>query len=147
MAGFGFRLQKLLDLRIQKEEESKIEFKKSQDVKKEIEKNLLSMTENYHEYSLKRLSGTVIEQKITQNYLNALNVLIDEASDNLEKQKKVVEDKRNVLIKKQVERKTVEVLKDKQKLEFEKNENLKEQRVNDELALYSFIRNIERGWG
>lgn len=99
MAGFGFRLQKLLDLRIQKEEESKIEFKKSQDVKKEIEKNLLSMTENYHEYSLKRLSGTVIEQKITQNYLNALNVLIDEASDNLEKQKKVVEDKRNVLIK------------------------------------------------
>ncbi|AAK80116.1 flagellar FliJ protein [Clostridium acetobutylicum] len=145
MAGFGFRLQKLLDLRIQKEEESKIEFKKSQDVKKEIEKNLLSMTENYHEYSLKRLSGTVIEQKITQNYLNALNVLIDEASDNLEKQKKVVEDKRNVLIKKQVERKTVEVLKDKQKLEFEKNENLKEQRVNDELALYSFIRNIERG--
>ncbi|KHD38300.1 flagellar biosynthesis protein FliJ [Clostridium acetobutylicum] len=145
MAGFDFRLQKLLDLRIQKEEESKIEFKKSQDVKKEIEKNLLSMTENYHEYSLKRLSGTVIEQKITQNYLNALNVLIDEASGNLEKQKKVVEDKRNVLIKKQVERKTVEVLKDKQKLEFEKNENLKEQRVNDELALYSFIKNIERG--
>ncbi|MCR3757827.1 flagellar export protein FliJ [Clostridium felsineum] len=145
MAGFDFRLQKLLDLRVQKEEESKVEFKKSQDVKLKIEKNLVSMTENYHEYSLKRLSGTVIEQKITQNYLNALNVLIDETNINLEKQKKVVEEKRNVLIKKQVERKTVEVLKDKQKLEFEKNENLKEQRVNDELALYSFIRNIERG--
>ncbi|URZ16031.1 flagellar export protein FliJ [Clostridium felsineum] len=145
MAGFDFRLQKLLDLRVQKEEESKVEFKKSQDVKLKIEKNLVNMTENYHEYSLKRLSGTVIEQKITQNYLNALNVLIDETNINLEKQKKVVEEKRNVLIKKQVERKTVEVLKDKQKLEFEKNENLKEQRVNDELALYSFIRNIERG--
>lgn len=144
MAGFNFRLQKLLDLRVQKEEESKIDFKKSQDVKMQIEVKLAGMKDNYHKYAAVRMSGTVIEQKITQNYLNALNLYIDEANRNLKKQEIVVEQKRNVLVKKQVERKTVEVLKDKQKAQFEKDENLKEQKVNDELALYSFIRNIER---
>ena len=145
MAGFKFRLQKLLDLRVQKEEESKIDFKKSQDVKVQIEERLSSMRDSYHKYASARISGTIIEQKITHNYLNALNVYIDEANKDLKKQEIIVEQKRNVLVKKQGERKTVEVLRDKQKIEFKKNENLKEQKVNDELALYSFIRNIERG--
>lgn len=145
MAGFNFRLQKLLDLRAQKEEESKIDFKKSQDVKVQIEERLTSMKDSYHKYASTRMSGTIIEQKITQNYLNALNVYIDEANKDLKKQEIIVEQKRAVLVKKQIERKTVEVLRDKQKMEFEKNENLKEQSLNDELALYSFIRNIERG--
>ncbi|PJI09869.1 MULTISPECIES: flagellar export protein FliJ [Clostridium] len=145
MAVFNFRLQKLLDLRMQREEESKLDFKKSQDKKNEIQNRIVTLKNNYNEYFEKRISGTVIEQKVTQNYLNFLVVCIDEAINDLERQKAVVEEKRKVLVKKQVERKTVDVLKEKQRLEFEINEKQNEQKINDELALYSFMRNSERG--
>jgi flagellar FliJ protein len=49
-----------------------------------------------------------------------------------------------VLKQKQIERKTVETLKDKQLKAFIKEQELIEQKSNDEFALYGFIRNIER---
>ncbi len=56
----------------------------------------------------------------------------------------MVEERREELKTKQVERKTVEILKEKDKLAFEKEQNMIEQRNNDEFALYAFIRNTER---
>ncbi|MCS4522291.1 flagellar export protein FliJ [Clostridium botulinum] len=56
----------------------------------------------------------------------------------------MVEERREELKTKQVERKTVEILKEKDKLAFEKEQNMIEQRNNDEFALYAFIRNAER---
>ncbi len=57
---------------------------------------------------------------------------------------KIVEERREELKTKQLERKTVEILKEKDKLAFEKEQNMIEQRNNDEFALYAFIRNAER---
>jgi len=48
------------------------------------------------------------------------------------------------LTQKQIERKTVEKLKENAKEKFDKEQNAKEQKVNDELALYAHFRNIER---
>lgn len=143
MAKFNFRLQKLLDLKFEKEEEGKIVFKKAQDDKISVENKLENLKDSYSKYSQIRITGTVIEQKIMQNYLNAVSVCIDETSDELQMKAKVLEEKRQELIKKQIERKTVEALKEKQKQSFDKKQKIIEQNFNDELALYGYIRKRE----
>lgn len=143
MAKFNFRLQKLLDLKFEKEEEGKIVFKKAQDDKISVENKLENLKDSYSKYSQIRITGTVIEQKIMQNYLNAVSVCIDETSDELQMKAKVLEEKRQELVKKQIERKTVEALKEKQKQSFDKKQKIIEQNFNDELALYGYIRKHE----
>lgn len=145
MGKFNFRLQKLLDLKFQKEEQSKLVFKKAQEEKLKVEERLVSLKADYKKYSEVRMFGTVIEQKITHNYLEALISCIDETNVELENKNQILEQKRKELIEKQIERKTVETLKEKQKISFELETKLAEQNFNDELALYGYIRKLERG--
>lgn len=144
MGKFNFRLQKLLDLKYQKEEQSKIVFKKAQEEKLQVEEKLVSLKDNYKKYSETRRFGTVIEQKITHNYLNALVSCIDETNVELDKKRQALEQRRKELVEKQIERKTVETLKEKQKVKFELETKLVEQKFNDELALYGYIRKLGR---
>lgn len=144
MGKFNFRLQKLLDLKFQKEEQSKIVFKKAQEEKLKAEEKLASLKESYKKYSEARMFGSVIEQKITHNYLNALTSCIDEANIEVNKKNELLEKRRKELVEKQIERKTVETLKEKQKISFELETKLVEQKFNDELALYGYIRKLER---
>lgn len=147
MKKFDFKLQKLLDIRHSKEEESKLNFSKAQDDKINAENNLDKLNMNYGKYSETRKYGNVVQQKITQFYLNSLATCIDEATAELEKKKIIVEEKRQDLKQKQIDRKTVDILKDKQKTKYTKEINDIEQRNNDEFALYGYIRNAgERGW-
>ena len=146
MTKFKFRLQNLLDIRLHKEEESKIEFKKAQDDKILSEEKLKSLKINYDKYSSTLYKGSIVEQKIAQAYLNSLTLCIDETIEEINNKSVVLEEKRDELKKKQVERKTVEILKEKQKSAFEKEQNQIEQIANDEFALYGFMRNFERRW-
>lgn len=145
MGKFNFRLQKLLDLKFQKEEQSKLVFKKAQEEKLKVEQKLDTLKDDYKRYSEVRMFGTVVEQKITHNYLEALISCIDETNVELDKKNQVLEQKRKELVEKQIERKTVETLKEKQKINFELETKLIEQKFNDELALYGYIRKLERG--
>lgn len=145
MGKFNFRLQKLLDLKFQKEEQSKLVFKKAQEEKLKVEQKLDTLKDDYKRYSEVRMFGTVVEQKITHNYLEALICCIDETNVELDKKNQVLEQKRKELVEKQIERKTVETLKEKQKINFELETKLIEQKFNDELALYGYIRKLERG--
>ncbi len=146
MKKFDFKLQKLLDIRNSKEEESKLKFGKAQDDKVIAEENLGKLNESYSKYSETRKYGNVVEQKITQFYLNSLSTCIDEANSELEKKKIILEEKRQDLKQKQIDRKTVDILKDKQKSKYVKEVNDIEQRNNDEFALYGHMRKvIERG--
>lgn len=145
MEKFNFKLQKLLDIREDMEERSKVIFKKAQDDKNHTELKLQSLTDNYKKYSEVRITGSVIEQKITQAYLNSLTLCIDETTEELQQKCCILEEKREELKQKQIERKTVEILRDKQKSKFIKEQNTIEQKNNDEFALYGFIRRLERG--
>lgn len=146
MKKFDFKLQKLLDIRYSKEEESKLNFSKAQDDKTNAEENLDKLNMNYSKYSETRMHGNVVQQKTTQFYLNSLATCIDEAISELEKKKMILEEKRQDLKQKQVDRKTVDILKDKQMDKYTKEVNAIEQRNNDEFALYGYIRNTaERG--
>ncbi|WML35440.1 flagellar export protein FliJ [Clostridium sp. OS1-26] len=143
MQQYHFRLQKLLDIRLQKEDESKRIFKEAQSEKLKVEKKLNELKENYIKYRTISSKESVIEQKIRHVYLNAINYSINEAHEELAKKQKVLEEKRDELKQKQIERKTVETLKEKQKETFLKEQNLIEQKANDEFALYGFIRNLK----
>ncbi|NFF95491.1 flagellar export protein FliJ [Clostridium sporogenes] len=144
MKGYSFRLQKLLDIREKKEEESKMKFKQAQMEKNNTEEKLFKLKNNYNRYNNINLNDSILEKKIRHSYLNSLNFCINETSNELQQKLKVVEERREELKTKQVERKTVEILKEKDKLAFEKEQNMIEQKNNDEFALYAFIRNTER---
>ncbi|HDK7174782.1 flagellar export protein FliJ [Clostridium sporogenes] len=144
MKGYSFRLQKLLDIREKKEEESKMKFKQAQMEKNHTEEKLFNLKNNYNKYNNINLNDSILEKKIRHSYLNSLNFCINETANELQQKLRVVEERREELKIKQVERKTVEILKEKDKLAFEKEQNMIEQRNNDEFALYAFIRNTER---
>ncbi|MCR1933654.1 flagellar export protein FliJ [Clostridium tepidum] len=144
MKGYSFKLQKLLDIREKKEEESKMKFKQAQIEKNNTEERLFKLKNNYAKYNRLNLNDSILEKKIRHNYLNSLNFCINETTNELQEKLKIVEKRREELKTKQVERKTVEILKEKDKLAFEKEQNMIEQKNNDEFALYAFIRNTER---
>lgn len=144
MSKYNFRLQKLLDIRLDKEEESKRNFTEAQNQKLKVETKLEELNANYEKYRNIQGNESVIKRRITHIYLNAINYSINEASEELQQKEKILEDKRYDLKQKQIDRKTVEILKEKGEKAFLKEQNLIEQRNNDEFALYGFIRNHER---
>lgn len=143
MGKYKFRLQKLLDIRIDKEEESKREFQQAKRESLNVKEKLDLLKANYEKYNNMSNFKSVIEQKITHKYLKALVYSIDNAQIELKDKEKVVDMKRNELQKRQIDRKTVDILKEKQETAFIKEQNRIEQKANDEFALYGFIRNVQ----
>ncbi|MBZ9624538.1 flagellar export protein FliJ [Clostridium sp. FP2] len=138
---YKFRLQKLLDIRKDIEDKSKLQFKEAQREKELVEDQLNKLKVKYEIYRNIDSYESVIEQKMKQNYLNALNLAIDETAVVLDGKEEILGRKRQELKQCQVEKKTVEILKENQQSAFFKEQNLIEQKTNDEFALYAFIRN------
>lgn len=138
---FKFRLQKVLDLKMKDEEKIKMEFAKIQQKKIDIENNLENLESNYSKYSISKDNDSIQNQKITINYLLALNNSIMDLSEELDKSTNELEKARKQLIDKQIERKSLEKLKEKKYGQYYREENLKEQKTNDEFASMSYLRN------
>lgn len=138
---FKFGLEKLLEIRIEKEEESKRNFTKTQREKQETEIKLTGLKESYEKYNGVKSGESLVYQKIKRNYLFALDKGIVETEKNLVTKNKELEIRREDLLKKQIDRKTVDILKERKYTEYTKEEDRKEQILNDELALYAYIRN------
>lgn len=137
---FKFNLEKLLEIRIEKEEESKRNFTKTQREKQDTETKLTGLKENYEKYSGIKDGESVVYQKIKRNYLFAVDKGISETEKSLAIKNKELEIRREELIKKQVDRKTVDILKERKYIEYTKEEARKEQILIDELSLYAYIR-------
>ena len=133
MSNFKFKLQKLLDIRVNEEEESKLFYSKAQNQKNIVENKLHELENNYKKYSDISRAKDTISQKITMNYLSYLNTTIKAKEIELEKAKKDFIDKR-------IKRRSLEVLKENKILEIKKEEERLEQISNDEFALYGYIR-------
>ena len=86
------------------------------------------------------IAKDTITQKITMNYLSHLNVSIKETLKELEEKEVEVENAKKDFIDKRIKRRSLEVLKENQILEMQKEEERLEQISNDEFALYSYIR-------
>lgn len=77
-------------------------------------------------------------------YIEFLNKKIESETDKLNILKKKFEEKKKELLKSTSDRKVLEKLKEKAKSEFEFEENKKEQKQNDDFALFSYIRKERR---
>ena len=140
MSNFKFKLQKLLDIRINEEEESKLLYSQAQNKKNIVEKKIIELENSYKKYSDMSIAKDTITQKITMNYLSHLNVSIKETLKELEEKEVEVENAKKDFIDKRIKRRSLEVLKENQILEMKKEEERLEQISNDEFALYSYIR-------
>ena len=132
MENFKFRLQRVLDIKIKNEEESKIKYSKAQNEKRVVEKELDDLKQMYKKYENEIDVEDHISRIITFNYLNSLSNNINIKSNELSKKVN--------LLNKQIERKSLEKLKENKFNLHKKKEELKEQATNDEFGMYSFLR-------
>ena len=139
--GFKFGLEKLLEMREEKEEESKRKFTQSQRETQKTRIKLEDLNNDYKKYNGINKGETLVYQKIKKNYLFALNKGIDETENELKLRERELDFRREDLKKKQVERKTVDILKEKQLTAYNKEQDRVEQINNDEFALYAYMRN------
>lgn len=137
---FKFSLEKLLEIREAKEEESKRLFTESQREKKRTEEKLDELKENFDKYSGINPNEDIIYQKLKRYYVNGIRNGIKATESNLVLISKEVDKKRQDLIVKQMERKTVQILKDKKYAAYIKEQDRVEQINIDELALYAYVR-------
>lgn len=138
---FKFSLDKLLEIRKEKEEESKRLFTKSQREKKKIEEKLEELKENYHKYKGISPDEDVVYQKLKRYYLQGVQSGIKTTQKDLTIKNQEIDKRRKDLTAKQMERKTVQTLKDKKHAAYVKEQERIEQITIDELALYAYVRN------
>lgn len=138
---FKFGLDKLLEIRVEKEEESKRLFTESQRVKKSVEEKLNNLKDSYDKYKGIKPNEEIVYQKLKRYYLQGLQTGIKSTEKELVQKNNEVEVRRKDLTKKQIERKTVETLKEKKYDAYIKEQDRVEQINIDELALYSYMRN------
>ena len=140
MSNFKFKLQKLLDIRVNEEEESKLFYSKAQNQKNIVENKLHELENNYKKYSDISRAKDTISQKITMNYLSYLNTTIKDTEKELEAKEIELEKAKKDFIDKRIKRRSLEVIKENKILEIKKEEERLEQISNDEFALYGYIR-------
>ncbi|OOM79939.1 flagellar export protein FliJ [Clostridium sp. BL-8] len=137
---FKFGLQKLLEIRISKEEESKRLLIESQREKNKIEERLKELKDNYDKYKGITPNEDVVYQKLKRYYIQGVQSGIRTAEKDLDVKNIEINNRRKDLIVKQVERKTVQTLKDKKYNSYIKEQDRIEQINIDELALYAYMR-------
>lgn len=142
---YKFRLQKLLEVREEKEEESKRLFSESQNNKIKTEKDLQELKDKYEFYRGIKPGEDVIYQKVKRNYLYAINAGIKDKEEELVIRERELEKRRNDLKEKQIDRKTVATLKDKQYNSYVKEQDRLEVIDIDEIALYAYMKNLKGG--
>lgn len=136
-----FKLQKLLDIKIKDEDESKLKYTQAQNNKNIVEENLKNLEQSYEKYSdISKVLDTVT-QKITINYLSSLNHSIKVISEELVIQEVKLDKAKIDLVEKQIKRKSLETLKENMLEKLRKEEQRVEQITNDEFALYAYMRN------
>lgn len=145
--GFKFSLEKLLDIRKENEEEGKRLFTNSQREMEVMKSNLDELQDSYEKYNGINKGESLIYQKIKKNYLFAVNKGIEQAEKELEKKEREVDFRREQLKLKQIERKTVDILREKKYTEYINEKNRIEQLANDEFALYAYIRTVKAKGG
>ncbi len=136
-----FKLQKLLDIKIKDEEESKLNYTKAQNQKRVVENNLKKLESNYQKYSDISKQSNIVDQKITFNYLTSITQSIKLTSEQLKQEEINVGKAKVDFIEKQIKRKSLETLKENELNRLNKEAERIEQVINDEFALYAYMRN------
>lgn len=137
---FKFGLDKLLEIRIEKEEESKRLFTQSQREKKNIEEKLDELNQSYNRYKGISPNEDVVYQKLKRYFIQGVQNGIKSTEKDLNIKNQEVDKRRRDLTAKQMERKTVQTLREKKYAAHVKEQDRIEQINIDELALYAYVR-------
>lgn len=143
---FKFKLEKILQMKIEEEEEQKKIFAKAKKKLIEEEQKLESLINNLamkkEEYKLKLM------QVMQPDYFLNFNKYLDKLKKDIELQKVVVEQaklqveiEQQKLQEKMNERKTFEKLKEKEYQKYLQEQKIQENKMLDELATIKFSRN------
>lgn len=142
MDNFKFRLQKVLDIRVKNEDESKIRYSKAQGEKRAVEKELENLKLSYEKYSDAIDIEDGVERSIVSNYLDFVSNMIEKTDNELKEKEVLVNEARLELLNNQIERKSIEKLKENKYKIHKKEADQKEQAINDEFGMYSYFRNV-----
>ncbi|MCU9808021.1 flagellar export protein FliJ [Paraclostridium sp. AKS46] len=140
MTNYKFKLQKLLDIKIKEEEESKLEYTKAQMIKV-LEDNIKKLDCSYKKYAQFEDVEDTVSQKVRLNYLHSISQTIEQSNRILVEKERIVVEAKDKFIEKQINRKSLETLKENKFIRLRKEEARKEQIENDEFALYAYMRN------
>ncbi|MTI65720.1 MAG: flagellar export protein FliJ [Firmicutes bacterium] len=144
MKNFKYSLENVLKYRKDKEETIKQEFSDIQRkylIEKENLKELERKLESAVNTKVKNTSREVNYRKNVYNYIQFLREKIILQKELTLNYKDELEEKRKELIFAQKERKTIEKLKEKAYEKYKVEITRKEQKFNDELAMFSYLRN------
>ncbi|SHH89666.1 flagellar FliJ protein [Clostridium collagenovorans DSM 3089] len=142
MEDFKFRLQKVLDIRVKNEDENKIKYSKAQSEKRAVEKELEDLKLSYQKYSEAIHIEDGVERSIVSNYLSFVSNMIEKTDSELHEKEVLVNEARLELLNSQIERKSIEKLKENKYKLHKKEVDHKEQAINDEFGMYSYFRNV-----
>ena len=147
MAKFRYRMQNILDIKNQMEEQSKLEFAQARMILNEEEENLKKLNtrkKSYENEMRKLLSENLKVRKIleTKDAINRMDEMIQEQILKVRFAEKKLEEARQKMTELMQERKTHENLKEKAFDEFVKELNADESKEIDQLTSYRFGKKI-----
>ena len=133
---FHFNLQKVLDFRVQKEEEAKVALARAEAQVRQGEELLAKLKEEFQKAEAVSF-GKVMqagERWLQDQYIKGLKSDISQAALQLRFYRQMADEARKALAARAMERKLLDKLKEKQKIQFIKAEQKQEQNFNDEIA-------------
>lgn len=143
MAKFKYRMQNILDIKQKLEEAAKMEFSQANIRVMEEEEKLSALHGRKRVYEsegkqLRKAKMDVLSIKNNIQAISVLNGMIKKQEAEVEKARRVQEEKRLALQNAMQERKTQEKLYENAFAEFIKEENARESREVDELTSYQY---------
>jgi flagellar FliJ protein len=144
MAGFVFRLQSLLDLKRNIEEDIKLKFgmavkelERNKSILKSIEKEKYANMEEFTQKASKKLF--VIELMEYSKYISYLNQKAEIQKENVKKAEDYVDKIREELVKAAKEREMLERLREKRYEKFLREQQQNEQKLSDEIYSIKYV--------
>lgn len=134
---FRFKMQKVLDYREQLEEEAKVRLATAQCRHQEAQERLEQLQVELR-HAQDRLCDDAMmdsaERWLQEQYVKGLRSDVNAASLQARMLAQMVEEARNLLAARAMDRKLLDKLRERQKQYYAREEQLKEQRFNDEIA-------------
>lgn len=134
---FHFKMQKVLDYREQLEEEAKVDLALKQRLLEEsraLFERLKIELRQCEDRLFQSALAPQSERWLMEQYIKGLKGDVANAAMQTRLHDQLVDEARKLLAARAIERKLLDKLKERQNLQYRREEQLKEQRVNDETA-------------
>ncbi len=134
---FHFKMQKVLDYREQLEEEAKVDLAHKQKLLEEARELFERLRAELRQSEDRLFESALVPQQerwLLEQYVKGLKGDVAQAALQARMQEQLVDEARKLLAARAIERKLLDKLKERQKQQYLREEQLKEQRVNDETA-------------